>query len=87
MADYQCDRGACQCWVNGSLGRANTREELEKKAATFKVKDSAEALQEWYKKSARAVENEINLSLLQNKVQLKYVPVPSIRTNQVPGCD
>jgi hypothetical protein len=81
-ADYQVDHEACVRWVNRSLGRAITMEELDAKVATFETKSSEHALRDWHKKSAKAVEDEINLSLLENDVQLKFVSIPSIRASR-----
>ena len=83
--DYQTSQKACQLWVNKSLGRPNNQEELENALVDMSRADK-EGLRSWYKNSATAVQDEVNLALLKNKIQLKYVPIPSIREPTRHGC-
>jgi hypothetical protein len=76
----QRNRSECAKWVNEMLGRAQNDEELETKITgwTTACTASKKALRDWYQKSKRDVENEINLSLLCNEVSLKFNLMPRI---------
>ena len=76
--DYQTSHSACQLWVNKSLGRPNDQQELEERIKDMSQSDK-DGMRAWFKASNRAVQDEINLALFKNKIQLKYIPIPSIR--------
>jgi hypothetical protein len=69
-------------WVNKSLGRPETAEELETKCKEMSKADSAQAIRLWTRLSEKYVQNEVNLALLRNEVRLKYIPIPSSRESK-----
>jgi hypothetical protein len=63
-ANYQLKREVCLTWVNKSLGRPQTQQELEEKCKDMLKPDAAITVRIWTKLSETYVQNEVNLALL-----------------------
>jgi hypothetical protein len=81
-AAYQTDFATCKAYVNASLGRADTTEELDAKCEELQTTDACLAVRKWTKETENAVQKEINLLLLTNDVRLKYIPIVSNRDSK-----
>jgi hypothetical protein len=76
-AAYQTHFKTCRAFVNASLGRAGTAEELDAKCEELETNDAQAAVRQWTKATENAVQKELNLLLLTNDVRLKYIPISS----------